>query len=400
MTDLFWPGDERAGELMSATAWLDAMVAVEQAWLAALAAAGLAPGAPGLAGLVGTDDLANLAAGAESGGNPVLGLVALLRDRAEGAGAAWVHRGLTSQDVVDTGLVLCVRDVVSTVGAELRAQVVALTALAHRHRGTVMAGRTLTQVAVPVSFGLKAAGWLTGVLDAAERLEALTFPAQLGGAAGTHAATTELAGDPAAALRIAEDAATRLDLRSSPPWHTSRAPVTSYADALVACTDAWGRVAGDVLTLSRPEIGELAEPAGRGGSSTMPHKRNPVLSTLLRRAALSAPPLASTMHVAAALAEDERPAGGWHAEWPALQALGRRTAVAASQATELLAGLHVDGDRMAANARAAWDDLTAERASLARFTGAAASAGDYLGANDLIIDAARQRAQDWLETHP
>ncbi|GAB3862004.1 3-carboxy-cis,cis-muconate cycloisomerase [Nocardioides maradonensis] len=400
MSDLFWPGDERAGGLMSPTAWLEAMVAVEQAWVDALAAAGVAPAAPDLAGLVGAGDLEDLAAGAESGGNPVLGLVALLRARADGAGAAWVHRGLTSQDVVDTGLVLCLRDVVTAICAELRAQVAALAALADDHRGTVMTGRTLTQAAVPVSFGLKAAGWLTGVLDAADRLDALTFPAQFGGAAGTHAATTELMGDPAAALRIAEDAATRLELRPSTPWHTSRAPVTSYADALVACTDAWGRVAGDVLTLSRPEIAELAEPAGRGGSSTMPHKRNPVLSTLLRRAALSAPPLASTTHVAAALAEDERPAGGWHAEWPALQALGRRTAVAASQATELLAGLHVDADRMAANARAAWDDLTAERASIARFAGAQPSTGDYLGANDLIIDAARQRAQDWLETHP
>lgn len=400
MTDLFWPGDERAGDLMTPAAWLRGMVAVEQAWLDALAEAGIAPASTTLEGLVGPTDLAGLAAGAESGGNPVLGLAVLLRDRAEGVGAEWVHRGLTSQDVVDSGLVLCLRDVVDRVRAEIRMQVAVLAELADAERGSVMSGRTLTQHAVPVTFGLKAAGWLQGVLDAGDRLGELVFPAQLGGAAGTHAAATELGGDPRTALRVAEDAADRLGLRAGSPWHTSRGVITRNGDALVACTDAWGRIAGDVLTLSRPEIGELAEPAGRGGSSTMPQKRNPVLSTLLRRAALSAPPLAGTLHLAAALAEDERPAGAWHAEWPAVQALARRTVVAASHATELIDGLHVDRGRMAATARAAWADLTAERRSIAGFAGAPASGADYLGATDLIIDAARLRAHTWLEANP
>lgn len=401
MSDLFWPGDERAGDLLSERAWLTAMVAVEQAWLDGLAAAGLAPAPAALDGLVGAADLEELAAGAEAGGNPVLGLVRLLRGSAEGAGAAWVHRGLTSQDVVDTALVLCLRDAVTRVRDELRAQVEALAGLADAERATLMCGRTLTQAAVPITFGLKAAGWLTGVLDAAERIAGLSFPAQFGGAAGTLAAAVELAhGDAARARELASDTAARLGLHAGSPWHTSRATMTSYGDALVACTDAWGRITADVLILTRPEIAELSEPPGRGGSSTMPHKRNPVLATLLRRAAIAAPALGSTLHLAAALAEEERSAGAWHAEWPTLQALGRRSVVAASQATELLTGLHVDRDRMAANARAAWTDLTAERDSIASFTGTPASEGDYLGATAPIIDAALRRARTWLEAHP
>ena len=191
MADLLWPGDERAGEVFTDTAFLDAMVAVEQAWLDALAAAGIADSAR-LAGIVGSADVDRIAAGAEAGGNPVIGLVALLRER---TGSSWVHRGLTSQDVLDTALVLCLRDAVARVRDDLRRQAVALAGLAREHRATVMAGRTLTQYAVPITFGLKVATWLQGVVAAADRLDRCpTLPAQLGGAAGTLAAPTELAG--------------------------------------------------------------------------------------------------------------------------------------------------------------------------------------------------------------
>src|SRR6185369_6990327 len=153
-----------------------------------------------------------------------------------------------------------------------------LAALADAHRGTVMAGRTLTQHAVPTTFGAKAAGWLAGVLDAAETLARVPWPAQFGGAAGTLSAAVELArlrgvADPVAALTaVVADAAGALGLLPFPPWHTTRTTVTAIGDALVAATYAWGRIATDVATLSRSEIGELAEPApgGRGGSSTMP----------------------------------------------------------------------------------------------------------------------------------
>jgi len=393
VSDLFWPGAERADPLLSDAAFLDAMVAVEQAWLDALVDAGVAPAGAELPGQLGPDDLPALARAAEAGGNPAQPVVTLLRER---SGCAWVHRGLTSQDVVDTALALCLRDIAARLCAELRSQMTSLADLADTHRDSLMAGRTLTQHAVPTTFGRKAAGWLDGVLAAAGRLDDLALPAQLGGAAGTLSAVVEMAGSVDAASVIVGTASRRLGLEPSEPWHTSRAPVTAAADALVACTDAWGRIATDITTLARPEIAELAE-RSPGGSSTMPHKQNPVLSVLLRRAALTAPPLAAILHAAAAIAGDERPDGAWHAEWATLRDLGRRTVVAASHATEILGGLRVDAARMAATARAHWDELTAERDAIAQFADFPSRNGDYLGASDRIIDSALGRARTFLE---
>lgn len=400
MTDLFWPGDERAGSLMSDPALLEAMATVEGAWLAALVDAGLAPepARHPVRGLVGETDLDVLARGAEAGGNPAIGLVQLLRDRlGPGEPARWLHRGLTSQDVLDTALMLLIRDVLDELSRQLRRQIDVLAVLVETHRDTAMIGRTLTQHAVPITFGLKAAVWLTGVLDAAEAVTTTrgTLSAQLGGAAGTMAATVELVPsgttDPAAVgWRLVHATATSLGLAAPTPWHTSRSPVTLVGDALVGCTDAWGHLAADVTTLSRPEIGELAE--GRaGGSSTMPGKRNPVLSILVRRAALAGPALAATLHLAAALTVDERPDGAWHVEWATLRDLARRTLVAGSQTTELLGALQVDADRMAATLYAVGP--IAEQQSMAELTGAAA-AGPYLGATSLILDATLARARE------
>ncbi|MGD9532034.1 lyase family protein [Pseudonocardia sp.] len=394
MTELFLPGDHRAGDLLTPAALLRAMAAVEAAWLAALGASGLGPGGP-VPEITG-EDLPRVAGGSEAGGNPVIPLVVLLRERAEPSVARWVHRGLTSQDVLDTALMLCVRDAAARVRAELVAQAGTLSALAQRHRHTPMAGRTLTQHAVPVTFGLKAATWLAGVLDAHTDVAALRFPAQFGGAAGTLAATAELARvagspePPATAVRIAVDAAAGLGLDAAPPWHTARAPVTRVGDALVRATDAWGRIAADVLTASRPEIGELAEGTA-GGSSTMPHKANPVLSVLIRRAALTAPDLAARLHLAAADARDERPDGAWHLEWDALRELGRGAVSAGSQASELLAGLRVHPERMRATLDAAAADLLAERRGL--HEDGDPDPASYTGAADLLVDAALQRAR-------
>jgi 3-carboxy-cis,cis-muconate cycloisomerase len=391
MTDLLWPGDERAATVFTDAAVLDAMVATEQAWLDALAGAGLAPAGVVLTGLVGADDLAALAAGAESGGNPVIGLVRLLRERAH---TPWVHRGLTSQDVLDTALVLCLRDAVVRVHADLRRQAVALAGLVREHRGTVMAGRTLTQHAVPITFGLKAATWLQGVTAAAGRLDRCPpLPAQVGGAAGTLAAPAEIAGSPAAARALAAEVARRLGLADAPPWHTERSVLTEHADALVGCADAWGRIASDVALGSRPEVGELREASG-GGSSTMPGKANPVLSVLLRRHAIAAPGLAATLHSAASAYGDERPDGAWHVEWDTLRTLARRSVVAASQAADLLEGLVVDADRMTGRAAEADETLRAEQRSMSPGGGEP----PYLGATDAIVDAALDRARTlWKE---
>jgi 3-carboxy-cis,cis-muconate cycloisomerase len=257
-----------------------------------------------------------------------------------------------------------------------------------------MVARTLTQYAVPMTFGLKVTGWLRGILDAHEQLERLEFPAQIGGAAGTLAAVAELAGsldDPATiAVQAGRATARELGLASANPWHTVRTSITRCGDAALGCTDAWGHLANDVLTLSRPEIGELSEGAG-GGSSTMPHKANPVLSVLIRRAALAAPSLGASLHVSAADALEERSAGAWHVELETLRTLVRRTVVAGSQASALVTGLEVHGDRMRANIDAAGDAVRSEQRTMATLAGNAPAA-EYLGATDEFIEAELSRA--------
>ena len=361
MADLFWPGDERAGGHFTSAAFLQALVAIEGEWLGR--------------DLEVPDDLAGLARDAEAGGNPVISLVARLREVDPG-----VHRGLTSQDVVDSALMRMASAAVADLRVDLERVVGGLVRLAEEHRDTPMVARTLTQHAVPTTFGLRVASWLTAALDADDDLARLEFPRQLGGAAGTRAALVELGIDPP------EDA---------PPWHTTRAPMTRIGDALAGCTDACARIANDVLTMSRPEIGELSEGAG-GGSSTMPHKANPVLSVLIRRAALTTPQLAATLHLAAAQQVDDRADGGWHAEWATLRDLVRRTLVAVSQTADLLVGLRVHPDRMAATLAAAGDAVLAEQRTMAEVAGHL-PASTYLGDAGRQVDRAVARARLLLE---
>jgi 3-carboxy-cis,cis-muconate cycloisomerase len=318
----------------------------------------------------------------ESGGNPVLPLVRALRAEL----GAEVHRGLTSQDVLDTALMLLARDALTRVSADLAGLADSLAGLASEHRGSVMVGRTLTRYAVPVTFGLKAAQWLTGVLDARAALGAVVLPVQCGGAAGTLSLAGELVADPLAAARALAD---ELGLAPGLSWHTRRTPVTRLGDALVETCDALGHIAGDVLLLGRPEIAEVREAAaaGRGGSSTMPHKQNPVLSVLVRSAALQAPQLGAQLHVCAAESQDERSPGAWHAEWPALRRLLELTLTASSQAAELVAGLEVDTAAMRRRAESAARDLLSERGARAAGDVASDDPASYLGASDALIDA-------------
>ena len=400
MTNLLWPGDQRAGEHMTDRALLHSMVAVESAWLSALGAAGLVPVANvDLGQLVGETDCEWLDATAEGAGNPVVGLVALLRQRAAPALSPWIHRGLSSQDIVDTALMLMLRGVIDDIGIQLATQISTLCTLATAHRGAPMVARTLSQQAAPTTFGAKVASWLNGVLDAQERLGALSTPVQFGGAVGNWSGTVELARlrtgatDPAELVeRVGRSAATTLGLDFRLPWLTARAPITTAADALVACTDSWGRIASDIVILARPEIGELSEPAieGRGKSSSMPHKRNPILSILIRRAALATPPLAAALHIAAALANDDRPDGAWHAEWDTLRILARRTVVAGSQCAELLTGLQVHVTQMARNLEAA--DVLGEQRTIAGVAESQPSA-TYFGAVELLVDESLRRAR-------
>lgn len=393
MTDLLWPGDHRAGHIFSDAAFLTAMARVENAWLSVLVDAGIAPDSAraDLTATIAATDVEEVAVAAETTGNPVPGLVTLLRDRTGGEPARWLHRGLTSQDVVDTALMLCLRDALERIHGETVAQVRRLAELAETYRDNPMLARTLTQPALPTTIGMKVAHWLGGVLDAADSLAALpALPVQAGGAAGTLAAATELAGSPGDAVTLSGRLAAALDLTDTPPWHTTRSVLTRVGDALATCCDAWGHIAGDVAIGSRAEVGELAEGRG-GGSSTMPHKSNPVLSILIRRAALVAPSLSAAVHVASAASVDERSDGGWHAEWATLRTLSRHTVVAAAQTAELLAGLVIDTDRAAANLAAA-GDLLAEQRSMTELTGRTARR-DYTGAAGHLIDVVLQRAR-------
>ncbi len=393
MSSLLWPGDHRAPTAMSNHALVEAMVRVEQSWLDVLASAGVA--APADLSLVELD-VARLAVDAESSGNPVVPLVAALRSATPEEASRWLHRGLTSQDVLDTALVLCARDAVVAVRGDLAAQVGRLVDLATEHRDTPCIARTLTQPAVPTTFGAVVAGWLQGVLDAADALAGLRWPAQLGGAAGTLSALVELVGREAAhAVRREHARALGLDL--VPPWHTSRAPLTRVGDAVVTATDAWGHVARDVLALGRPEVGELRDGSG-GGSSTMPHKANPTLPVLVRRAALAAPALAATLHSASAAQVDQRADGGWHAEWATLATLLRRTVVAASQTRELLDGLQVRPDAMAARLDSVRDDVLSEQRSMADLAGRA-PAPDHTGLAGDLVDEVLDRARRTIEEH-
>jgi 3-carboxy-cis,cis-muconate cycloisomerase len=382
------------------------MIAVERAWLDVLAGFGVFD-AGSLDGLAWSADLEAVAVAAEQTGNPVPALVEALRAASPPVVARWLHRGLTSQDVLDTALVLCLRDAAGRVLEALQAQARRLAELAQTHRDTVAPGRTLGRPAVPTTFGLTAAGWLAGVLDAAADLDLAVrqLPVQVGGAAGTLAGVGELLGDPQRAVAAADRMAGMVGLGASPPWHTQRRPLTRLADALVACTDAWGHIVNDVLLRSRPEVGELAERsvAGRGGSSTLPGKENPVLAVLIRRAALSGPGLAAQVHVAAASVVDERPDGAWHAEWAPLRTLARRAVVAAEQTTELLDGLVVHAERMRANAEFAAGVLLAERRALRGLRGLPedqATVDAYLGAAGLIVDVTVSRAVEYLEGEP
>nr|WP_237421847.1 lyase family protein [Gordonia sp. SID5947] len=398
---MLWPGDHHAGEILTDAAILDAMLQVESAWSTALVKSGIAPpdaevAVGALRDLITDDDIEQIAVEAESGGNPVIPLIRRLRDRFGASPAAtWLHRGLTSQDVVDTALMLCVADAFVEIGTEIDRQIEVLVEEIADHRDTRMVARTLTQHAVPMTFGLKAAMWLRGVLDSRDLLSGLTYPAQIGGAAGTSAAVVELAGVGADAGRIATDtasaAAAELGLTATTPWHSVRTAITRIGDAAVGCTDAWGHIANDVMTLSRPEIGELSEGAG-GSSSTMPHKANPVLSVLIRRAALAAPALGSTLHLAAADALEERTSGAWHVEWDTLRSLVRRTLVAARQTTRLLAELRVHDDRMAADLADAGDAVTSEQSSMANVAGHPPG-DDYMGAASHFIDTQLERAR-------
>jgi 3-carboxy-cis,cis-muconate cycloisomerase len=372
-TSIFIP--EAVAAAVSDRSWVRAMLDVEAALAAAEAEVGVVP--EGAAGAIAAAarglDLAprDLGMAGRGAGNPVVPLVRELRGAA-GDAAQWVHFGATSQDVLDSAAMLVARRALVPVLAELDGVGAACAALAREHRGTLMAGRTLLQQALPVTFGLKAAGWLSGVTGARARLRKVPLAAQLGGAAGTLAAL----GDSGPAVLGAF--ARRLELADpGTPWHGDRARVAQLGTALAIAAGAVEKIALDVVLLAQTEVAEVAE-SGGGGSSAMPHKRNPAAAVRARAAARSVRAAAGVLLEAMA-GEHERAAGAWHSEWTALADALAGTGGAAAAVRESLDGLAVDPDRMRANLDLTGGMLLAEHVAL-------------LTGNRDAVDAACERA--------
>ena len=352
-------------DAVSDRAWVDAMLEAERALVRASAAAGVVADAPSLELAVDPEELAREARHA---GNPAEPLARRLRELSDDA-----HRGATSQDVLDTAMALVARDVCALVRRELDGVAAECARLADEHRATVMAGRTLLQQATPTTFGLKAAGWLVALLDVRDLP---VLPAQLGGAAGTLAAFGDRG------LEVRRLFASELGLPEPDlTWHANRLPLARLGAALAVAAGACAKVALDVQLLAQTEVGEVREPhAGR--SSTMPHKRNPVGSILVRACATTAQAAAAVLlrgeH------EHERAAGAWHAEWKAVSDALAYTGGAASWLHETLGGLEIDADRMRAN-------LRPETLSEAERFGGADRPEAYLGAAGELVDRALAR---------
>lgn len=376
---IFVPDD--LADAVSDRAWLAAMLDAEGALARAELAVGLidaeTAAAVGAACDASLYDARQLAIEGRAAGNPVTPLVSAMRARVGEAHAAGVHRGATSQDILDTAAMLVATRAARLIDGHVAGAADECARLAVEHRHTVMAARTLLQQAVPTTFGYKAAGWLVGLVETRSRLAAVaaSLPAQLGGAAGTLAA---LGADGVEVLRLY---AAELDLREpTVPWHTIRTPVTELAGALAATASAAAKIGRDIVLLAQTEVAEVAE-FQPGGSSTMPHKRNPVAAVLAEACARHARANASLL-MESGVQEHERAVGAWHAEWHALTTALAATGGAAESVRRSLAGLEVDVERMLAN-------ISVETlAEAARFGIEANLPGDYLGSVDSFIDRA------------
>ena len=380
-------------ELFSDRARLQGMLDFEAALARAEVRAGVisAPAAPAIAAKCRAElfDTEALARAAGLAGNPAIPLVKQLTalvGATDKEAQRFVHWGATSQDAIDSGFVLQLREALRHIEAELERLAGALAQLADKHRATPVAGRTWMQQALPTTFGLKAAGWLDAVTRHRARLAEVRRRAlvvQFGGAVGTLAALGNKGMDVAAAL------GEELHL-SVPalPWHAQRDRVGEVATTLGLLTGTLGKIARDISLHTQTEVGELFEPTaeGRGGSSTLPHKRNPVTSAVTLAAATRMPGLVSTI-LSAMVQEQERGLGGWHAEWETMPEIIGLAAGALHHLTEAITGLELNAEHMAGNLELTHGLLFAEAAQMAL--------GRAMGrqaAHDLV-QAACQRAQ-------
>jgi len=379
------------GEVFSDAARLQRMLDFEAALARAEVRCGVIPAAaaPAIvskckAELIDANALATATAASLNPAIPLVKQLTALVAKDDPEAARFVHWGATSQDANDTGLVLQMREALDILEADLDVLCTGLTDLAEKHCSTPIAGRTLMQHALPTTFGVKVAGWLDAMNRHRERFaetRARVLVLQFGGAVGTLAALRDKGS------QVAEALAAELHLGLyTMPWHAQRDRVAEAATTLGLCTGTLGKIARDISLHMQTEIAEVFEPAGegRGGSSTMPHKRNPVSAAIVLSAATRVPGLVSTM-LSAMVQEDERGLGDWHAEWETLPEIFRLTAGALHQMATIIPHLEVDAARMKRNLDATQGLIFAEAVTMAM--------GNHIGksaAHGLVEAASRQ----------
>ena len=358
-------------ELFSDESVLRAMLDFESALARAEARTGVIPkdAADTITALAkpGSFDPAALSNAAFRAGTPAIPLVKALTDQVRQTNpeaAGFVHWGATSQDVVDSAMSLLLKRAEPILIGDLLRLEKALAGLSERHKDSVMVGRTLLQAAPPVTFGLKAAGWLGPVRRGRRRLRNGFRDAavlQFGGATGTLASLGDRG------MAVLEALSTELGLRtaSGAPWHTQRDQLATLICACGVLTGSLGKMARDIVLLMQNEVGEANEPGseGRGGSSTMPHKRNPTACSLTLTSAHRVPGLVASF-LSAMLQEHERGVGGWQAEWPVVATVIQSTGVAISSMAEVAEGLSVDKEKMRRNIEKTNGLIFAERAMM------------------------------------
>ncbi|MFY7954988.1 MAG: 3-carboxy-cis,cis-muconate cycloisomerase [Burkholderiaceae bacterium] len=365
---------EAMQQIFSARSTLQRMLDVEAALARALAAKGVIPVSavdPWVRCCQADQiDLPSLVIAAQDAGNVAIPMVKQLTAAVaalDADAARYVHWGATSQDVIDTGRVLQLRDAINVITHELATLVDALAGMAQCYRDTPMIGRTWLQHALPITFGMKLAGWLDALLRHQQRLVACREQVcvlQFGGASGTLASLGEHASS------VTQAMAQELDLATSHlPWHAHRDRFVECATTLGMLTGTLGKIARDISLMSQTEVAELSEPGapGRGASSSMPHKRNPVGSAAVLSAATRVPSMVATL-LSAMPNEHERALGGWQSEWETLPEIVSLSAAALAHLRSVIDGLQVDTERMRRNIDASRGMVMAESVTLALAT--------------------------------
>jgi 3-carboxy-cis,cis-muconate cycloisomerase len=362
-------------ELFSDQSVLQAMLDFEVALARAEARSGIIPGAVAEAiaasAKPGNFDAASLAQASLRAGTPAIPLVKALTEHVRETNpdaARFVHWGATSQDAADTAMSLLLRRAEKIVAEDLLKLEQALLSLAEQHEETVMLGRTLLQPAPPVTFGLKAAGWLGAVARGKQDLRDAfhaTAVLQFGGASGTLASLGDQSDDRGVVVVKALSEELGFEKPPAAPWHTQRDRLATLACACGVLTGSLGKMARDISLLMQHEVGEASEPGGegRGGSSTMPHKRNPTACSLTLAAAHRVPGLVASF-LSAMVQEHERAVGGWQAEWPIIAGVVQSTGLAIASMAEVAEGISLDAPRMRENIERTNGVIFAERAMM------------------------------------